>query len=86
MLGSIRQICVAFLLQMVFALTLNPSPASSRTWKIQPDGSGDAPTIQAGIDSAAVGDTVSVLSGTYFEAIDFVGKDIVVRGAMGGEN
>ncbi|MFH1680199.1 MAG: hypothetical protein ABIH26_06075 [Candidatus Eisenbacteria bacterium] len=41
--------------------------AEARTWHILPDGSGDAPTIQAGIDSAAVGDTVLLGCGIYYE-------------------
>ncbi len=39
--------------------------ADARTWRIAADGTGDAPTIQAGIDSADVGDIVVLAAGTY---------------------
>ena len=39
--------------------------AGARTWRITPDGSGDAPTVQAGIDSARSGDVVLLSAGTY---------------------
>src|SRR5262249_7097110 len=35
----------------------------ARTWHIQPNGLGDAPTIQAGLDSAQAGDDVLLASG-----------------------
>lgn len=62
-------------------------PAAARTWHVFIDGSGDAPTIQACIDSAAAGDTVLLHDGTYTGAgnrdLDFGGKGIVVRSAGG---
>ncbi len=56
-------------------LTITVSLASGRTWHVNLDGTGDAPTIKAACDSAVVGDTVLVDCGTYSE------RDIHVRGA-----
>jgi hypothetical protein len=56
------RIVVALVLMGVLA-----SVVSAETWYIKPDGMGDAPTIQAGLDSATAGDTVLVACGTYYE-------------------
>ena len=58
---------VPALVLFVLLLGSSPSPSHSRTWTVNPGGTGDAPTIQAGIDSAAVGDTVRVECGSYYE-------------------
>lgn len=39
--------------------------APARTWHVRPDGSGDAPTIQAAVDSAADGDEILLSAGRY---------------------
>ena len=57
----------------------------ARTWEVRVDGTGDAPTIQAGIDSASDGELVLVHPGTYYEHIDFHGKNVHVKSAEGAE-
>lgn len=46
---------------------------------------GDFATIQGAIDNVANGDVITVGPGTYFEAVDFVGKRITLRSSDGPE-
>ncbi len=50
----------------------------STTWIIDQAGGGDFITIQEGINASVNGDTVLVYTGTYYENIDFIGKNITV--------
>ena len=44
---------------------------------------GGFPTIQAAIDAAVPGDEIVVAPGVYAEALDFLGKDILLRSSAG---
>jgi predicted outer membrane repeat protein len=52
---------------LVFVTLALASGASARVWHVNPDGTGDVTTIRAGVDTAAVGDTVLVACGRYLE-------------------
>ncbi len=68
----------ALVLILIIVCPLSISPASSsaaRTWYVKSDGTGDVPTIQAGIDSAGVGDTVLVAPGRYTWSNQGTGDD-----------
>jgi len=53
------------------------------TWYVRADGRGDAPTVQAAIDSARDGDVVLVGPGRYYENLDLKGKKIHLLGEKG---
>ncbi len=68
----------------VLAILLAWGMASARTWYIRPDGTGDAPTIEAGVDSAGGGDTVLVACGTYYEVqVGFSKYDLTLMSETG---
>ncbi len=58
--------------------------AGAGTYLIQPDGTGDFPTIQEAINAVAEGDTIALDDGTFTGTgnrdLDFLGKGIVVTG------
>ena len=66
-------------LTVVFFLLLLGFGLQAAEYDIYADGSGDFATIQGAIDGVDQGDTVIVHPGTYYENIDFGGKNIVLR-------
>jgi hypothetical protein len=66
-------------LAVVLFVLIVAAAAQARTWNVP----ADAPTIQAGIDSATVGDVVAVAAGTYHENDLVMKPGITLRGAAG---
>jgi hypothetical protein len=59
------------------------SSAFGRTWYVTPDGTGDAPTIQAAVDSATAGDSVAVACGEYYEHNIVLKSGVVLKSTTG---
>jgi len=66
---------------MPLFLTLMATPLSAAVIHVP----GDQPDIQAGINAAVDGDTVLVGPGTYYDPINFIGKEIILRSTAGPE-
>lgn len=65
------------------------SEGESRTWWVNAQGTGDAPTIQAAVDSAGYLDTILLGPGLYLDEgnrdIDFKGKSLALMSTQGSE-
>jgi len=86
--------CFAVVICLVLVGSV-PSLAHCETWYVTVDGTGDAPTIQAAVDSAAPGDTVLVAAGTYnpdnqgiseYFPLVMLNKEIVLASESGPES
>jgi len=84
-IGGISRIAGAASLALVLAAAAGP--AGAETYLIQPDGSGDYPTIQAAVSAAAPGDVILLGSGTFRGAgnrdVDLQGKALTIRSQSG---
>jgi MYXO-CTERM domain-containing protein len=68
---------------LLLAAFLLPSSAFAASLTVDRAGTGDYKAIQDAIDAAASGDTITVLTGTYAEDLDFSGKAITITGKDG---
>lgn len=78
-----RKILAVLLAAAFVIVNLSVDDGYSRTWYIKADQSGDAPTIEAAIDSAASGDTILVAAGHYIENTLDISKDLYLLGEQG---
>lgn len=69
------------------ALLLVARPGGATTWRIQPDGGGDRPTIQAALSAATDGDVILLAAGRFRgpgnSDLDFGGRAVTLRSAEG---
>jgi hypothetical protein len=72
---------------VVFATLVAAGSSQSRTWRVNADETGDAPTIQAAIDSSAAGDTITLASGSFTlnSNIQFHSKTTLVINSDAGQ-
>ncbi len=77
-----RSSAIFFFVLAATAVLTAEAPAA--TWNLKADGTGDAPTIQVAVTTAAPGDTILLEPGTYTgpgnKNIVCAGKDLVIRG------
>jgi hypothetical protein len=77
-----RSFATAFAFLPLLLLVLQSSTAT--TWLVLHDGSGDAPTIQAAVDSTSPGDEILVGPGTYGEEITLP-HGLTLRSQLGAD-
>ncbi len=65
-------------ISLLFVLVSLSSLLNAFTWHIKQDGTGNFTTIQEGINASTNSDTVLVYPETYYENINYNGKDIIV--------
>lgn len=69
---------------LIVMVVIAATGLQAKIWYVFPDGSGDAPTIQAAVDSSATGDQILIEGGQYYEEnIVIDGKDVLLDASSG---
>lgn len=72
---------------LLVAALLLPQPAEPTTYLVNPDGSGDFPTIQDAVDTVVNGDVIELGSGVFTgpgnHDVTFLAKAITIRSQTG---
>ncbi|MFC1572848.1 FlgD immunoglobulin-like domain containing protein [Candidatus Eisenbacteria bacterium] len=72
---------------VIFLGLIVPFLASATTYLINPDGTGDFPTIQAAVDAASDGDVIELADGVFIgegnRGVNWEGTDIALRAELG---
>jgi hypothetical protein len=67
-------------------LCFGPGAADAEIWTVQPDGSGDFPTLQAAVNAAIDGDEIILTEGVFAgdgnRDVDPLGKQLLIRSAL----
>ncbi len=71
---------------LVLCLGFLVTPSSASVWLVDPHGGGDFVEIQPAILHAVPGDEIVVHPGTYYENLDFLGKDLYLHSSAGAES
>jgi len=75
-----RRLEIRFCLAIIWLLlAVFRVPATAKTIYVDDDGPADFNNIQSAIDDSNDGDVIVVAEGTYFENINFKGKNIILR-------
>ena len=72
-----------FTFSLSLLLALSTTTALGVTWHVNPDGTGDAPTIQAALDLTAPGDIVELACGVYLEHDIVMAPGVTLRSVTG---
>ncbi len=78
---------IVFVVSIIAMMSVLTAMSHAETYVLNPDGTGDAPNIQAALEVSEDGDVIELTDGTYigegYYNIDFLGKAVTIRSQSG---